>query len=153
MDIEVDDQVWLVSIASLKRRVNPLARGVWRPCEFNGKSLRAAVTHCLVSGAIEATPWDAGPTPAQTGKTDSLYHARRIAYLVRHADTNPIVIDVGVPGLFAPQHLIWDGNHRLAAAIYRGDDWIAVTPSGSMTLFHGMFRTRRAPSPESRAIS
>lgn len=45
-------------------------------------------------------------------------HIRRIAYLVENEDYKPITLrKVG-------KWPIKDGSHRLAAAIYRGDQWI-----------------------------
>lgn len=48
-------------------------------------------------------------------------HARRIAYLIIYPDNKPITI--------FKRETKWpikDGNHRLAAAIYRGDKYIDV---------------------------
>lgn len=54
-------------------------------------------------------------------KPDSKDHAGRIAYLVMNPTSEPIAIDVGCPS-FGCSSIVWmvsDGNHRLAAAIYR----------------------------------
>tara|TARA_B100000700_G_scaffold68939_1_gene76338 strand:- start:12323 stop:14164 length:1842 start_codon:yes stop_codon:yes gene_type:complete len=62
-----------------------------------------------------------------------LAHIKKIAYFVKNRFDNPIDIDVGVPELNAPNlgHIIMDGNHRLAAAIYRGDKNIKANIHGS----------------------
>jgi hypothetical protein len=55
----------------------------------------------------------------------------RIAYLVVNGWDDAIEIDVGVPSLLC--HVDWivlDGNHRLAAAIYRGDTMISASVGG-----------------------
>jgi hypothetical protein len=60
-------------------------------------------------------------------------HIKRIAYLVKNGWSDPIQIDVGVPSLGC--NIEWpvvDGNHRLAAAIFRGDEEILCEISGSM---------------------
>lgn len=67
-------------------------------------------------------------------------HISRIAYLVLHGWTAPIDIDVGVPSLGC--YVAWpilDGNHRLAAAIVRGDLTIEASVSGAMDLAQQLF--------------
>lgn len=62
-------------------------------------------------------------------------HIRRIAYLVTHPDIKPIEIDVGAPALnHYVNWIIYDGNHRLAAAFFRGDTEIEVEASGQVDL-------------------
>lgn len=58
-------------------------------------------------------------------------HIRRIAYMVIHKDSHPIHIDVGLPG-YSDKINIEDGNHRLAAAIFRKDKNILVEFSGDL---------------------
>ena len=77
-------------------------------------------------------------------KVHTNYHAERIAYLVGIPAQDAITIDVGVPQLgFVPEDeiVVEDGNHRLAAAWYRGDNGIAVEFSGSVDRFHSLFPT------------
>jgi hypothetical protein len=60
-------------------------------------------------------------------------HAARIAYLVVNKSHDPIIIDVGCPSLgFIEEWIILDGNHRLAAAFYRGDEVIRASISGEV---------------------
>lgn len=62
------------------------------------------------------------------------HHIQRIAYLATHSWSDAIVIDVGVPEL--GQHVDWiiiDGNHRLAAAVFRNDKHIVASVSGSIS--------------------
>lgn len=65
---------------------------------------------------------------------DSEDHAGRIAYLVKNPASDPIWIDVGCPalGYWGPSWMVTDGNHRLAAAIYRGDETIAALVDGQL---------------------
>lgn len=70
-------------------------------------------------------------------------HAERIAWLVLYPAEDPIEIDVGVPIL--GYHIPWpvlDGNHRLAAAIFRKDLTILVAPAGQCAVID---RYRWAP--------
>ncbi|MBD8614843.1 MULTISPECIES: hypothetical protein [Pseudomonas] len=66
-------------------------------------------------------------------------HAARIAYLVLNPARDPIHIDVGVPSHTAPAWPILDGNHRLAAAIYRGDSTISSEIGGCLDLIANLF--------------
>lgn len=67
-------------------------------------------------------------------------HAGRIAWLMAHPSQEPIEIDVGVPGLGC--HVDWfvqDGNHRLAAALMRGEPTIMACVSGDLHYAHDLF--------------
>jgi len=66
-------------------------------------------------------------------------HAGRIAHLVSHKWTDKIIIDVGVDDKFNDQWLIYDGNHRVAAAWFRGDNMIDVEYAGCTRLFNKLF--------------
>lgn len=61
-------------------------------------------------------------------------HAGRIAYLVENPASDPIAVDVGCPslGYDGPDWPYIDGNHRLVAAIYRGDALIAADVDGEV---------------------
>lgn len=60
-------------------------------------------------------------------------HIRKVAYFVKHGITSPISLDVGVPSLGCYiDYLVVDGNHRLAAAIYRNDETILAEVNGSI---------------------
>ena len=59
-------------------------------------------------------------------------HVQKIAYFAVNGWKKAIVIDVGVPSLGC--HVDWlvdDGNHRLAAAIFRQDEFIRASISGA----------------------
>lgn len=67
------------------------------------------------------------------------FHAERIAYLVVNKWEN-IWIDVGIPSLGL--HVDWivvDGNHRHAAARFRGDKKILADISGDVSLIKTIF--------------
>lgn len=69
----------------------------------------------------------------------------RIAHLATHGwptRTNPITVDLGVDNYW-PQWAITDGNHRLAAALIRGDHHLTVSACGDWdraidVLVHGI---------------
>lgn len=58
-------------------------------------------------------------------------HIWRVAYLVVNPDPRPIFVDVGIPhmGVYI-DWIVDDGNHRLAAAIFRQDKTIPASISG-----------------------
>lgn len=59
-------------------------------------------------------------------------HVKKIAYFATNEMQKPISIDVGIPELNAHvDHIIDDGNHRLAGAIIRKDKEIKAYVSGS----------------------
>jgi hypothetical protein len=67
------------------------------------------------------------------GEQLRIYHANRIAYLVDFKAEDPISIDVGIPSMGCTVDWeIEDGNHRLAAAIVRGDEFIYASFSGGL---------------------
>lgn len=63
-------------------------------------------------------------------------HAEKVAWFVRHGFQHPLQVDVGVPSLGCHvSYIVDDGNHRLAAAIYRQhalneDPWLPVALCG-----------------------
>jgi hypothetical protein len=61
-------------------------------------------------------------------------HVGRGLYLARRGWGDPIELDVGVPclGYAGPRWPLMDGNHRLWAAILRGDEAIEVDVAGQV---------------------
>lgn len=156
--IAVDDDAVCVPLELLAAYANPLKSPPWRG---HYPFSREIIAELIARNDLAAAPWDTAPPihpkrPTEAAAPDrdltvatqeeaeaGLYHARRVAFLVVNQDDNPIVLDVGVPGLFTPVHIVWDGNHRLAAALYRRDAEIIVSYSGSIELFNQMFPTAR----------
>lgn len=67
-------------------------------------------------------------------------HIERIAYLVVNGWNGPIEIDVGIPVMgFSMEWPVQDGNHRLAAAIYRGDATIQASVGGQIDYANELF--------------
>ena len=73
-------------------------------------------------------------------------HAVRIAYFVNNYDSSDyICVDVGAPVIgFHPSWLITDGNHRFAAALYRGDDSILAECSGQHSVLEKLLFNRKS---------
>lgn len=68
-------------------------------------------------------------------------HAGRIAFLVLNPAEDCISLDVGIPvlGYPGPNWKIVDGNHRFAAAVYRGDESISAEISGQLSWARELF--------------
>lgn len=110
-----------VSVSRLAEQWNPFRNAIWRgsdrPLFFDD------VQVALINNRLIDVPVD------PSASIDD--HAGRVAFLAKNGWTDPIGIDVGVPRLGC--YVAWpivDGNHRLAAAIYRKDIHILADVSG-----------------------
>jgi len=74
-----------------------------------------------------------------TGIYSCYDHLGRIAYFAKNGWSDPIILDVGIPGLHESTDLIWDGHHRFAAAVFLDLKEIAVTFSGDIDYFNKLF--------------
>lgn len=96
------------------------------------------ITRAKVRAAIEAKSLESEPMSNRAHRRRTYrYHIERIAWLVVNGWEDAIEVDIGVPALGCHAELegfcvIWDGNHRLAAAIYRGDLEIMAGVSGDI---------------------
>ena len=118
-----------------------------------GGDCDAEVDVSLLPDALRRDPWCAGTTeegvelalatghlrstPVEIASVHHIEpaceHEARIAWFVKHGWSDTIWLDVGAPDLGC--HVDWiveDGNHRLAAAIYRGDKTIGCTIGGDL---------------------
>lgn len=67
-------------------------------------------------------------------------HIAQIAYFVENPSSDPISVDVGCPSLhYYRDWLVTDGHHRLAAAIFRGDETILADVSGQIDYAEELF--------------
>lgn len=118
--------VW-VSVERLLQLWNPLEVAV----VFR---LESAITLEEISCAIACEQFERHPLPdclITLEPPERSYHIGRIAWLVVRGWNDPILIDVGCPSFgYFPDWAIGDGNHRLSAAIYRGDRMIACEIAG-----------------------
>ena len=128
----------LFSVAALKDLSNPLETPPWPGVK------RAAFLRELAL-ALEERRFNPPHTPllkAEGADRDAgpRAHAERVAWFVQHGWNDPIDIDVGVPSLGC--HVRWvvlDGNHRWAAALWRGDATIAAEWAGSVEVAKALF--------------
>lgn len=112
------------SVAKLRRVCDPFRGACWVDPHLTQREVRA----CLKAGILLERSYSAAGEWNWTREQ----HAARVAYLVVHPDPTPIEVDVGIPSLGC--HVDWpvtDGNHRLAAAIYRRDPFILVDAAGA----------------------
>ena len=59
------------------------------------------------------------------------YHIKRIAYMVVNRQSMPIDVDFGIPSLgYYPNEPIYDGWHRIMAALYLHQPYIECDYSG-----------------------
>ena len=89
------------------------------------------LTRAEIQTAI--TECDLIRTPFPGGGWTREQHVQRVAYLVQHVDRTPILIDLGFEE-DTEEWPIYDGHHRLAAAVFRGDTTIQVSFQGSVEL-------------------
>ena len=122
-----DSTVIEISVPTLAELCNPLKDMVWSA----GRVTRADVKLALRQNDLRSESVDPSYAPRESlSKQD---HVARIAYLVKYGWNDPIQIDVGVPALGVyVDWMIIDGNHRMAAAIYRNDSTISSEISGSI---------------------
>lgn len=104
-------------VVAVKRHCNPFKSDAPWGVTVRQKDVRQA----LIERRLVGTP-------------DSDDHAGRIAFLVENPAKDPILIDVGCPslGYWGPNWMVTDGNHRLAAAIFRGDSTIPALVDGEL---------------------
>lgn len=122
-----------IPIPKLRNHCDPLDCPPWG-C---GAVPRAAISEAIKEGRLNTTPFSEG---LPGGYDSDINHAERIAYFVVHGWEAPIEVDVGVPALLC--HVDWlvqDGNHRLAAAIYRGDSTILAFVDGCVNYAFELF--------------
>jgi hypothetical protein len=118
----------LIGVLRLRALCDPFESSPWLTL---GEVTPALVTQALEEGGLIDRPFETD-LESQVMLTPS-DHARRIAYFVRHGWNDPILVELGVPGLTDAGHWpIEDGNHRFAAAIYRNDLHIAAEVSGEV---------------------
>lgn len=104
-----------VNVKKLLKYVNPLTSPTWTGI--------VSISFEEIKNSIEANELI---HPLQTKRKAVLpheNHVKRIAYLVVNKDIKPISLLINMDGTIRCS----DGNHRLAAAIYRGDETIEAS--------------------------
>lgn len=112
---------------------NPFESDVWG----RGRIRRERVQQCIRDGDVEGKPCPLG----KADRWSRPNHERRVAWLVLNGWTDAVEVDVGCPNLpgGSVDHPTWDGNHRIAAALFRGDLYIEASCSGDVE-FYEQFR-------------
>lgn len=111
--------------------IDPFQSAIWP--DLTSPVTREEIAEAIASGAFLL----GGDVPSERlGEANRAYHIRRIAWLAVNGWDDPIDADFGIPVLnYYPDWPILDGNHRLAAALYRGDETILVDPAGQVDWF------------------
>jgi hypothetical protein len=127
----------LIPLAALDAFRSPFENDVWR-CGLVSMSMVAqALKEDLV---YDYAQWQVAINESPNQQPSAQQHAARIAYLVKNGWDDPIDIDVGVPSLGAVGHWPYtDGNHRICAAILRGDTHIRADISGDVDYAEHIF--------------
>lgn len=115
-----------IPIESLKAVINPLDGTMWQVDPIDPNEVKDAAER----GEVCDRPWaevQAAQLPRDLHRT---YHVRRLAWLLNAA---PCVKDEHKIMLCVSADRIWfyDGNHRIAAAIVRGDTLIDLSIASS----------------------
>jgi hypothetical protein len=109
--------------------------------EMEGEPItKEEIFQAILDGDLVSEPMEETRNALISGARTRRYHVARVAWLVLNIDSNPIDIDIGVPAL--GMHVDWpvtDGNHRLAAAFYRGDESILAFVSGDIEIARELF--------------
>ena len=121
------DLVVMLSVEKLLDQWPNLSPFDQDPWELPEPITRDEVQRAIDDGShAQATePW--------TDIYDREYHVRRVAHFVVEGWEDPLDMDLGVPVLgFVPEHPLHDGNHRFAAAIFRGQASVGASVSGQI---------------------
>lgn len=100
------------------------------------------VTTEMVNKCLENKDFINFPINGTSLNKTPLNHAKRIAYLTKNGWKDAIIICVGVPQIVDTLPYVEDGNHRLAAAIMRSDQYINVVIDGSLDHAQNLFGVR-----------
>jgi hypothetical protein len=114
-----------IRVVDLREICDPLENPPWT--DWPGGCLRAQIDTALEAGRV---------VPPFQSSDD---HAGRIAWLALNGWQDAIAFDIPVDGM-GTWWACTDGNHRLAAAIYRGDILIAAVMSGCCDTIETMTR-------------
>ena len=126
-----------LSVAKLRERCDPFAGCCWpgldRPITV--EDVYAAIRDDnLAPPGTDAFGEDAAGVWTVASRSSREGHVSRIAWFVVNGWDEPLGVDVGVPSMgCCPVWLMIDGNHRWAAAVYRGDRTIRANVDGAVS--------------------
>lgn len=129
-DLDSGPEVWRVPVDDLVRHWDPFE--AWCDTPITVDEVQEAIdADWLAPEPFDTMPWGLHKNDDAQARH---YHRCRIAWMVVHRDDTPIEIDVGAPSLGwtprRPPFDFIDGNHRLCAAVLRGDATIRVGYGG-----------------------
>ena len=143
----LDEDTCLVSVARLRKLCDPFAQPPWEGVAgLTTEGVRQAMQDGFVLAQAYSDPEQIG-APERIAAWTPEEHISRIAYLAHHGWAEPIEVDVGVPDMGC--YVDWpvtDGNHRLAAAIVRGDKHILASVSGCEYTMRKLFGRMLPPT-------
>jgi hypothetical protein len=113
-----------VPVAALQRHVDPLGGWLWGCTLISVSEIMAAVA----AQQFEIEPWDQAKERLQ-GSTGREFHVRRIATFVANGlPSDSYAVQINLDRQPDDREIgIVNGNHRIAAAILRGDAYIEAT--------------------------
>ena len=116
----------ILPLSQITQFCNPFESVVWR-------GLQTPILLSEIDDAIESNAYQDANKPYSKMFISRKEHIKRIAYLVINKQTDPIEIETEA------NWLVNDGNHRLAAAIYRNDETINVAFYGVLEKIEYLF--------------
>lgn len=113
----------IVDLKKLINIVNPLKNPPWK--EVKDQISKEEIKNASPQYSMEYDPFK--PESRQT-------HIERIAFFAKNGwNDEPISL------IFRKNvYPVYDGNHRLCAAIYRNDDWIASNVEGDTSIIRSL---------------
>lgn len=128
-EAENNDLILRIDLSKLQYTWSPFRFIIWNGLDtpITLEEISQSLAHNILVPPCISKNQNIGNTPTRQE------HIGRIAWFVKNLDSksNPIDIDFGVTGILEKIY-IQDGNHRLAAALYRKDKFIYVSCSGSL---------------------
>lgn len=125
----------LVSVSRLSEVCNPFVNPPW---EDVASLTVEGVRQAMVDGLRQPQSYSARTRSCEPWTV--VDHIARIAHLAVVGWAEPIEVDVGIPSMGCWVNWpVTDGNHRLAAAIVRGDQSILASVGGSCAYMRELF--------------
>lgn len=110
-----------VPTASLTAVINPLEGDTWKVEPIDPAEVREAASR----GEVVEVPWRKAQEAGLPADLHRIFHIRRIAYLLgvepQKDDEHKMFLAVSLTRVW-----FYDGNHRAAAAIVRGDPFVEL---------------------------
>lgn len=128
--LELENTPVVIPIAAILQIVDPVRSPPWYEVQtrFTPAGFKDLVDSTIAGTDRRAAPWDRDDDGQRRSWVPAERHAARIAWLIEHDWTDPIVLNAWSYEAF--EHPLMDGNHRLYAAILRGDQEISVDYDG-----------------------